>query len=521
MKKLISLLLAMMMLVPALGVAESREDRYEQENSNQLEVFSNEMEKEPEIILGTTSDDRRVNTTITFTGMDGWQMIGVDSQTAQAVNDLLEAIGLRISVQEEEIDGALQLSGQDVLTLGGAMKGDDFYLSSNLLGGAIVVAGSEVSALANKLMDTLVAMGMLTENDVAQLKAMMEQVMAELEAGVGQTINSAASLQNLEDINFSALQDMLTLFMGKITEVENPVVPRMCDAAVAGVQMTLTREDMFKGVKCLFRFLLDNPALMTMMELTQNDVTKALIQADSEPFGDMNIAVYVDDADIPVYATMNLATTENGKPWNLEITYTRQTVAAGVSYVVNITPNGRTASFDMLVSDGQITGNLYAVDGAKALDMNIKTTDNTLRAEINFFEGEDEKLLTILLEGECEYTAVREYFSGKLSFIGSGEGERIVFDLSSDFAINGEEFKGLVKFAFDVMGMGMGIQVASETAPAQPSMMLGDVVRPAVLDDTAFQNWFTGIINNAMTVLMNSLSALPESVLTLVMGGAM
>jgi hypothetical protein len=198
-------------------------------------------------------------------------------------------------------------------------------------------------------------------------------------------------------------------------------------------------------------------------------------------------------------------------------------VAAGVAHVVNITVDGETVTLDGLASDGQFTGNLYAVDGTKALDLVIRTAEeDTLAVSLNAYEDE-ETLLSVQFEGECEFTDVREYFAGVLNITAYENGQAIpmTFRLMSDYAIDGVDFSGVGGFSCNILGVELGLQVVSQTSEPQASIMSGAVTRPAALNDAAFQQWFINIINGMMVHLTNAMTALPESVMSLLIMSGM
>ena len=528
MKKLLALLLALMMFAPVLSMAEGMDDL---DDLGELDSMIGDADGPTSIFVTDASTlteaalaaGRRIDTVLTMTALNGIQT--GDPTIDTAIADLLDALALRFSSQGDEGDMAVVLSGQDVVNIGGLLSGEDLYINSNLLGGTIVVGTDEVEPLLGRLLDMFVLMGAMTEDEAAEIKA----ILAEATAGVEQNLASAMpSDLSMEDLDFSALMDMTTELMAKVTEVENPVVPKMCDPAVAGVQMTLTNADMQQMVKAIFQFLLDNPALLdyltVTMELSADMVKEAIVEVENETLlgGDMIVAVYVGEDDGIVYATLNLPHYEDGVTTQIDAAYTRQTVSAGVSHVVNMTVDGATATFDALASDGQFTANLYAADGTKALDLTVKTAENALAAELNAYDGE-EKVFSVALEGECEYTDVREYFAGVLTITPYENGQAIpmVFRLTSDYAIDGVDFTGVGGFSFEGMGFEVGVQLASQTGAAQESIMAGDVTRPAELDDTAFQNWFVGVVNGLAVTLTNAMTALPESVLTLLISSGM
>ena len=532
MKKMLALLLALMMFMPVLSMAEELGDLGDLGETGSViggadgptDVFvTTAVTDTTNFMDAALAAGRRIDTVLTISALNGVQT--GDPAIDNAVADLLDALALRFSSQGDEGDFALMLSGKDVVNFGGAISGDDCYINSNLLGGTIVVNVNEVEPLLGRLIDMFVLMGALTERDAAEIKTVLAELMASLEQG----LPAGMEMPALEEINLSALEGVFIQLLGKITEVENPVVPRMCDPAVAGVQLTVNDAEMKQLVKAMFQFLLDNPVLLNYLSATAGlsaDVVKeAMAEVDAQTMldGEMVVTINVGEDDNIVYATFSLPHHEDGVTTQIDAAYTRQTVAAGVSHVVNITIDGRTVTFDGLASDGKFVGNLYAVDGAKALDVTILTAEeDTLQVILNAYNDED-TVLSVKFEGECEFTDVREYFAGVLNITAYENGQAIpmTFRIVSDYAIDGVDFSGVGGFSFEVMGIEVGLQVASQTSEPQESIMSGAVTRPAELNDAAFQQWFIDIINGLMVQLTNAMTALPESVMSLLIMSGM
>ena len=535
MKKLLAMLLALMMFMPCLTMAEDLDDLGSMESLGDVASLIGGADGPTSLYvasaprMGSLADaalaaGRRVDTVMTV--FANGLPIG-DAAIEAAMSDLLDALALRFSQQGDEGEVTLSLSDKDVMNFAGMISGNDCYINSNLLGGTMVVAANEVEPLLGRLLDMLVLMGALSERDVAEIKALIAEAMISMEQNLNSVMEEMVSA--MESINFSAFEAPFINLLSKITEVENPVVPRMCDPAVAGVQLTMNDDDMKQLVKGLFQFLLDNPMILDYLSmsggLNADMVKEALAEVNAQTLldGEMAIAIYVGEDGNIVYATFGLPRSATDNTVRFGVVYSRQTVAAGVAHVVNITVNGRTATFDALATDGQLTGVLYAVDGEKALDLIVKTKpENSLYADVKLYTDEA-MILELMLEGECENTDVREYLAGVLTLTQFERGEAIpmTFSVVSDYAIDGVDFAGVSGVAFEGMGVEFGVQVASQTDDAQASIMDGDVTRPAAMDDTAFQNWFVDVVNGLMGNLAMMVTALPESVLTLLMTSGM
>ena len=147
----------------------------------------------------------------------------------------------------------------------------------------------------------------------------------------------------------------------------------------------------------------------------------------------------------------------------------------------------------------------------------IKTAEeNALYVDLNLYDDE-QNFFSMTFTGEWEFNAVREYIAGVLTLTPYENGQAIpmVMRLVSDYAIDGVDFAGVGGFSFEGMGIGFGLQFASQTSDAEESIMAGKVIRPAELDEATFQQWFVEVLNGVVVELSNAMTALPESVMTL------
>lgn len=459
---------------------------------------------------------------------------------------------------------AVVLSGQEVLTLGGAVDGNDVYLSSNLLGGSIVASTEEIFPLVNRFLDAFVQMELMTAREAEEMKSVIEMAQEEMQASVNASMDYVMQLQNLD---FSAFEKVLPMIMGSVQMVETPVVPKMCDAADSGMTVTLNNEQFVEILRACIQFVMDNPVIKQYMEATGEFYTEEEIQEmwafyqnsglyeTEEHFrarhttvdmalqnalemlegaqwlsGDLTFALYVSNEGEPVYATFVLPMYDGEQTETLEIVYTRQTVAQGVAYTCNISVDGESVTIDALTTDARTTINVIAANGMKTMDMIITNAgENALKAELNSYEGNrnkdvNDKLFTMLLDGQWECTDARKCFAGTLSFNtwnGNAVEEEMTFAVNSDYAVSGEGFSGATEFSFQVEGVGMTIRAATETTAPQASIMEGNVTRLAELDDTELQSWISGVMEGLNTVLGTAIIALPESVLMLVLSSGM
>lgn len=574
MKKLISLVLAMLMFaVPCLaepadaviGGADAATD-----------ILLSE-----DLSLKALDAGRKVTSTLTFTEVVGLET--GDPTVDAAIADLFKALGLKVTQQGDEFAIALQLSEQDVLDLGVAVNGEDCYIKSGLLGGTVVIGKEEVEPLAGRVLDMLVRMEAMTQEQANELKAQISQIIATIETAMQSAAGMALTEEAFTNMDLSAIVNAVAVANTKVVPIEEIVVPGMCDPAVSGEKGVYTNEDMVQIMKAWFQVLLDNPAILNyfgslMGYPTQADVDAAWLLAcgnnlvaSEEEFraqfvtleqeirqmmtqletskvidGEVVIAAYYDEAGEVVYMTMDMplyqveqtvAETEDsaavqGKTIPVSMTYARQTVAQGVSHVINMKSEGETFTIDALVSDGQTTISINGVDETQynvhLADLVIKTGENAENANLKTLDVEgsifawaeqEVKLCDVKVAGEYEFNAARSYFAGDAALTIYPDDAQapvtIVLEIGSDCAVNGVDFNSVDKVSFEVMGIKIGMQVVTATSDPDASIMAGEVIRPAELDDAAFSNWFVSVVTSFSGWLGNVMMALPESVMAL------
>ncbi len=586
MKKLISLVLAMLMFaVPCLaepadaviGGADAATD-----------ILLSE-----DLSLKALDAGRKVTSTLTFTEVVGLET--GDPTVDAAIADLFKALGLKVTQQGDEFAIALQLSEQDVLDLGVAVNGEDCYIKSGLLGGTVVIGKEEVEPLVGRVLDMLVRMEAMTQEQANELKAQVSQIIATFETAMQSAAGMALTEEAFTNMDLSAIENAVAAANTKVVPIEEIVVPGMCDPAVSGEKGVYTNEDMVQIMKAWFQVLLDNPAILNyfgslMGYPTQADVDAAWqvygnnLVASEEEFraqfvtleqeirqmmtqletskvidGEVVIAAYYDEAGEVVYMTMDMplyqvdttvvenaqyqadtTVVENeaaveaaGKTIPVSMTYARQTVAQGVSHVINMKSEGETFTIDALISDGQTTISINGVDETQynvhLADLVIKTGENAENANLKTLDVEgsifawaeqEVKLCDVKVAGEYEFNAARSYFAGDAALTiypddAAQAPVTIVFELGSDCAVNGVDFNSVDKVSFEVMGIKIGMQVVTATSDPDASIMAGEVIRPAELDDDAFSNWFVRVVASFSGWLGNVMMALPESVMAL------
>lgn len=577
MKKLLSMLLALTMLLPLLASAEGTIGVIGGADGPTAIYAAHGGVRLPGMLgEAAVAAGRRVVSTVKFTELSGVPM--ETEEEAQVLNDILNALTVVQTQQGDEGGVTVQLSGKDVLTLGVALSGKDTYISSDLLGGTIVVAEDEVEGLVSSLLTVLVNMGLLTEEDLelnVESITEMTMMLEGYQAYLGQLM---ALLEQADTFDYTALMNMVDLIAANVEVIESPAVPRACDPAATGVKVSVNNEQMQQIMLGYCQFLQDNPALKdalgTMIGFPTEEEIAEMWEADKELYqayglyateeefradmmtmddymaelaamagtqkvieGEYVITVYTDEQGLPVYMALDLpiyaedVVYEDGaEPQTvgyvvpISLIYTRQTLADAVDHVCNISVDGETLSINVVTADNSmsLTMDIISSDGsiAKLMDVVVHTqpgadenTPDAMTAEMYLMYDGEVPQATLLLEGECLFTDVRSYLSGKLSIAVAELGEVGTLTMSSDTAIDGVDFTGkcIVTMESQAVGMRMAVEADYLTTDPVESIMAGQVVRPAELDENAFSQWITGIQTNFYTWMANAMGALPES----------
>ena len=587
MKKLLSLILALMLLtLPAIAMAEDSVGLIGGADGPTQIVVANSTVKPR--FANAIEAGRRVNQTITLTELTGVNT--GDPMADAAIADLVKALGFNFSAQGDEAMLTMSLSDKEVANFGHALSGENVYLSSNMLGGTVVVGLTEIEGLANRILDAMVTIGAIGEEEAAMLRESLTAFKSELDAAMQEE-----KLEDMviDEMDFSALEAILPMLMGKITQAENIIVPRMCDPAVSGLQLVLTNEDIHAVLKQSFQFMLDNPMLLESLAESTGAPTEAQLEAQWETAGqlymtfgiyeskeafmasqetvesnlregmnelasvkilggDVVVNVYLDEQDQPVYITGTMpiltedtltANPETMITTTVNLTYTRQTVPQGVAHVCNISVEDVTVTIDALVGEGSTVVNVTAAEPecepAKLFELSIKEAASEINPGVTcidvdavLYDGADTAAAAVSYDGEYEYTDAREYCKGKLVLTAYEEvytdaaewhtfEHDIVLDFSTDTVFSGVDYTTDASFTVEAGGVRFGMKLVEETTDPQPSIMTGNVVRPAELNDADFSNWFTGVINAFNAWLAGALQSLPESVLMLMIYSGM
>lgn len=491
MKKLTALLLALLVLaLPVMGMAASPNELFNQAAENHA---------------------------YTTNGVLTWGNTSLlDDDTQSLLKDVVDAISFTRSVQENQTDFALKLSGADVLTLSTASAGEDTYILSNLLGGTVAFNDAEGQVIADYLMKYAVSSGMMTEDDVAQVKASIQQAMEQTE--------TAAADVDLSSFDTTAITAWAEKFLSSVTIEEVAQQPKNSDPAATVISFTLTGEDVTELYTIIFDALKDNEAFMA--GLTSATLTMDGESVTAEEFvaklpemakkigdavqGDIPVNLYMDADGNPVYAavtmTMKLEDEGDTETITMGVDYARLTVADGVTHAFNIIGtdadnNGVAISVSVLNGEKLFTINAgigTITDGVTetimGLDVNAQKDYGDTEATLDV-----DAVLTIMDDDAEIPMGIKLVKTARL------DGENATYEGDLDLLLLGEKV--------------LCLQMTAATGEAAPTIVTAEAVRPGQMTEEDFNAYLENDVMLALqTALINLIQNLPASVLSLLMG---
>ncbi|MBQ2929633.1 MAG: hypothetical protein IJD99_05395 [Clostridia bacterium] len=606
MKKLLSLMLAMMLCIgPAAGLAEGEIDLGVIGGADgPTSIFVTEnMVTSAQMLEDAIAAGRKVTIDFSIPEVEG---INTGDPTVDgALTDLVEAIGVSASIQGDEYHMGMSLADQDVLTVGVAVNGEDAYIKSNLIGGTVVIGAKEVEPIINRLLDALVMMEALTEEDVASMKEELPELMEVLQTAMAQSAELTMTDEDLLKLDYSALTGVIMNLAAQVETIDEIVVPRMCDPATKAVRLSIDNAEFVSGLRACLQFVQDNPKLKNyiaaqsgynytdeeLAEMWSHDgelymeygiysseeefrnqnsfdymLTEAFNALDTVKLldGEFVTTVYMNDADEIVYLTSVLpmfneekavyeadaAITEvKGTTEILNVVYTRQTVAQGVSHVCNIDVDGEGATIDVLAQENSVQIRLSDM-ASQTLLLTIDAVQENDAVKGTYITNEEEETVYsgsfIFAHSTSDaHFKTQADFTMEIAFT-PAEGAAAEVPSLNGMTLPGYQAKQpqaktdnlAVSYLCDYVRAGVDVNGAEtltvqfndvkvvaecELTTSDPvdSIMSGNVVRPAELDEAAFLNWFVGAANSVTSWAGNLLMALPESLLSLILSMGM
>lgn len=504
MKKLTAMLLALLMLaLPVMGMAASP--------SEMLDV--------------AVANGAPLHTAVRF---NAGTIPGLDGDVATVVSDLIDAISLTTDQQggdAPQFDFALQLTGNDVLTLSGAAKGDDIYVKSNLLGEDVMAAnGDEVKIIFERLLDMGVEAGKFSKNDVAQIKQAIEQAASQAKV--------PAVEMDLDDVDPTKVLEVVTKLAEKVQVGEVTGQPKNCDTAASMITIILTGEDIADVYDAIFDMMKNSQSFMqgfassfNSMNATMNgepitaeefmeQAPAAVREAMGMIQGDVPVVIYLDEEGMPVCGTVNM--TMQGENENGET----QTITMAMNYARLTVNDAVNHEFTVVAEDANEEG--------VAMGLYIQESETQFSAQFSadsLNKGVSQPVINVSITQEKAYgeTESEENTNVVITIVDSDSGEEVGFvvEIEEEAEVLAEDvvlYEAEVEFALKGMEDELiTIKVDQLTGSATDSIAVADAVRPGAMTDEEFEAMFNGMGDNLLNVMVQVLQSLPASTLELIL----
>lgn len=543
MKKMLATLLALMLLaMPFAGLAEETAPAQTLDLSA---MFAN-VEEEPDHYTQALEAGRRLSFSVDIS--DVAEDFTGEPAVDQVIADMLNALDITGYVQGEEVCFAIsmeQANGtlSELLSMGVAVSGDDAYMMSNLIGGTIVVGKDEAVPVLQRLMDMLAMLGFITEDDAAAAKEQLPEMWAELTAEFEAAMAAAPAEIDPATLDYSAIVNTATMFMGKMVPGTPDVLPRNCDPAVAMVTMTLTPDEMKDMMVSFVQFIKDNPALSAMIASEIEYETTIAPEfggvAGEAPTFDAfldkaieelrNADLYAGDvvmrawlgADGGIVAMDIVAPVQNGEEIaNITLTHSRLTMNDSVANsVVMAMPGGADMTLNVVEAGNVTTANFaMAENGETRLEIAVNYTDRSATNWDAFDLVVDMTMNDATVTADAYYYVGDDYNSVESSEV--VDTINIKMEMSSDTIFNGIDFGERNAITVSVDGKEyLTINLQCSSSEPVESIMTGNVVRPAELSDADFANWFANVYTTLFSWPQRMIFALPASFINLMNTG--
>lgn len=469
MKKLLAVLLSIMMLaMPLTSMAENS-------------VWDNAARQETTITIHDLNADLVA-------------ALGGDDTAMAAINDLLAALSLTGYQQGDEAGFDLNLSGKSVLGMASlttaAEENQLMYVSSALLGGVIAVNSKDEE------IDKAIEESKEQLSGNAEYTALME---------ASANLSSMTEEQLMEELtqaDTTAFMTMMNEILSGAEMAEVTEQPGDCDAAKSYVKVTVPPEKLAEMTKALLEMIHSVPsigaymdALFSAADTSWDDLLKELDEADLYA-DDIVYEYWMTEAGELVRMTASVKINNGGEePLPMSFTATRNTADGVATWLVTIKSAEDTAATLTFAGDLEnFTANLTAYAGEDSVEINVSGKGI----------GTDSSVVDVEIKETVD--GVEQGFGVVVTTFATMDGEQGV-----------RKVDVLVRF----MGLDVvTITAETRTCDAKDALDVSKAQDLGAMTDSEFQTWFVKVMNNLQNLPMTLLMSLPESMLTLLMGGS-
>ena len=285
--------------------------------------------------------------------------------------------------------------------------------------------------------------------------------------------------------------------MAEVTEQ-----PGDCDAAKNYVKVTVPPEKIVEMTKALLEMIHSVPsvgaymdALFSAADTSWDDLLKELDEADLYA-DDIVYEYWMTEAGELVRMTASVKINNGGEePLSISFTMTRNTADGVATWLVTIKSAEDTAATLTFAGDLEnFTANLTAYDGEDPVEINVSGKG----------VGTDSSVVDVEIKETVD--GVEQGFGVVVTTATTMDGEQGV-----------RKVDVLVRF----MGLDVvTITAETRTCDAKDALDVSKAQDLGAMTDSEFQTWFVKVMNNLQNLPMTLLMSLPESMLTLLMGGS-
>ena len=365
------------------------------------------------------------------------------------------------AIKEKALRATMKMSGQSDEEIDKAIEESKEQLSGNAEYTALMEAAANLSSMTEEQL-----MEELTQADTTAFMTMMNEILSGAE-------------------------------MAEVTEQ-----PGDCDAAKSYVKVTVPPEKIAEMTKALLEMIHSAPSIGAYMDAffsaadtSWDDLLKELDEADLYA-DDIVYEYWTAEAGELVRMTASAKINNGGEePLPISFTMTRNTADGVATWLVTIKSAEDTAATLTFAGDLEnFTANLTAYAGEDPVEINVSGKG----------VGTDSSVVDVEIKETVD--GVEQGFGVVVTTFATMDGEQGV-----------RKVDVLVRF----MGLDVvTITAETRTCDAKDALDVSKAQDLGAMTDSEFQTWFVKVMNNLQNLPMTLLMSLPESMLTLLMGGS-
>lgn len=480
MKKLLTILLTLAMLLPMCGLAE-------------------------ETAPGATE------TTISFADFNAKALLGADvgEQYENAINDLLDA--LRVVVYQQGKTSAayeVRLNDQTVLEYAMQLDGADFYQSGDLFGATVrlnldedmhhlgeLIYRQQLSqrGITEEAIDAAIASGYYAEQ-IAQVEELGALVAKVAKNPVQDVLTSLAA------IDFAEVQRRMAEYQPSMTFEPVAEQPEGGDPAEQVCTFTLTNEQLVNQLAILLETALQVPAVQNFADLLAHyDNLTRFLSSYTLDAADTDWAEQVRQQTIlPSDAQVTMYTNAQGQLVKLIVSY--RALPKWAERMPRTMTNEEI--LNQILNPATFTLNMNTVAGSVqydwALEKEEESTTGTLAVTMN------RRGVNIKLAGQTTSETTELGKGWEADVLVSGLGGKLYREASIRILSGGE--------------VGLGINMITRSCEPRALLSDGDVLDLGEISSAQFNEYVQGMTANLSQITARVMANLPQSVLALLNG---